>query len=591
MKLRRIISNNWFILRIFAKNAPTYFYMTALSNVLVVGSEVITNSLMAKFMYDALSQRKPLGDIFAVIGAVAALLTVRHFVRAYTEESLREKAKAAVYGKLQGELFAKASTLDLSCYDDPKFYDGFVWAMSSAEEKALAVFQTANRFMAYVLAFCGYGGVMLALDPFVFIPAALFFLMTFALNMRRVKINFAKESELKPEIRKRDYATRVFYLKDFAKELRTTQIGGIILHNFRESVSRIKAIAVKHGKRLALISVIDEVLGEAIILNAGVYAYLGYRLLVTKTITIGSLMSLAFATENLIWRMNQLISFVPEFTEHALYIEKLRGFLDYEAKVVGGRLPVPQRGTLRLDNVSFGYGDTLVLDNINMIINVNEKVAIVGYNGAGKSTLVKLLMRLYDPQSGTITLNGIDIREFDLYQYRRSFAAVFQDFAIFAAELGENVALRRDYDAAAAESALAQSSFDPRKLAGGIRTQLTKEFHDDGHNLSGGESQKVAAARAFYKSCPFAVLDEPSAALDPIAEYNLNQTLAAAAADRTVLFISHRLSTTKVAETIYMLERGRIIEQGSHADLLSSGDKYAHMWQLQAKKYNNFPKK
>ncbi|MBQ6708648.1 MAG: ABC transporter ATP-binding protein, partial [Clostridia bacterium] len=213
-----------------------------------------------------------------------------------------------------------------------------------------------------------------------------------------------------------------------------------------------------------------------------------------------------------------------------------------------------------------------------------EKIALVGYNGAGKTTLTNLLLRLYDVDSGEIIIDGRNIKEETISSHRNRFAAVFQDFKIFSATIGENVALDIDYDKDRVENALNHAGFK-KELPDGVDTVLLREFNDEGMMLSGGEEQKVAIARAFYKQCPYVILDEPSANLDPISEYELNQSMIEAAEDKTVIFISHRLSTTRNADRIFMMEKGRIIESGSHEELMKLNGQYAYMFNLQAEKY------
>ncbi|MBQ7981561.1 MAG: ABC transporter ATP-binding protein, partial [Oscillospiraceae bacterium] len=242
-------------------------------------------------------------------------------------------------------------------------------------------------------------------------------------------------------------------------------------------------------------------------------------------------------------------------------------------------------------NVSFGYNekDGYILNNISMKLDPYSKIAIVGYNGAGKTTLIKLIMRLYDPNEGEILLDGVNIKEYDVEEYRRKIGTVFQDFKIFAATVKENVLL--DFTENGSDEdvrkAIGKSGFAERleTLEQGLSTNLTTEFEEDGVNLSGGEGQKLAVARVFYKDANLIILDEPSSALDPIAEYHLNHSMLTAAENKSVVFISHRLSTTRIADRIYMLEKGRIIEEGSHAELLERKGKYAEMWRVQAGQY------
>ena len=265
----------------------------------------------------------------------------------------------------------------------------------------------------------------------------------------------------------------------------------------------------------------------------------------------------------------------------------------YEPKIETGKGAVPEKELqpLVLKNVSFKYnGESgYALKNVNMTVHPHEKIAIVGYNGAGKTTLIKLLLRLYDTTEGEILLGDKNIREYDTDEYRREFVAVFQDYQIFAATLSENVVMDmlEEKDGEKVQNALEKAGFAERlaALPSGLSTSLTKEFVQDGTDLSGGEKQKVAIARAFYQDSHFAIMDEPSSALDPIAEYKLNQNMSEIAEDKTVIFISHRLSTTVMADRIYMFENGEIIENGSHEELMKKDGKYAEMFKKQAVNY------
>lgn len=589
MKLAKVVKNNKTMLGVVFRFVPLFAWLSVIVTVLIAADNVVCNSLLVNYLYNALAQKVPVREVLWVLSAVGVLLVTRYLLRAILEESIKPKARIILYDKLQTRLYEKAVKMDLSCYDNPDFYNDFVFAVSEAETRAFELFETVMRLASCVLMFGGYVGVMLELDPVVMIPAALYFAVSFAVNSKRVKINYSRTAELKPEERRRDYAARVFYLPEYAKELRMTNIREPVFHGFTQAICKIKAICVRHGKKLALLSVADELLCEAVLLNGGVYAYLVYALSISKSITVGGFMSLAFTVENVIWRMNDIISSVPQFAQHALYIENFIRFLDYEPEIKSGSKPVPVNGNIELRHVTFGYdASNPIIKDVNLTIRQGEKIAIVGFNGAGKTTLVKLLLRLYDISDGEILLGGINIKELDLKEYRKYCGTTFQDFQIFAAKLCENVAMEKvERTDKQIEASLIKSGFTDRlqSLPLGVHTPLTREFDESGVNLSGGEAQKVAISRCFYRDCPFVILDEPSAALDPISEYNLNHALVEMAADKTVLFISHRLSTATIADRIYVLDHGQISESGSHRELLAQGGKYAEMWNAQAGKY------
>lgn len=586
MKGKRILGNNWLMIRCVFTDAPAFAWLSLPVAALVAADNVIGNALLPNFLYDALANRLPLGRILTVLALFAALLGTRYLLRALVEEWLRPRARIALKGKLQARLYRQAAQLDLGCYDNPAFYNDFVFAASQAEDRALEIFDTGTRFVSCLLMLGGYLGVMLALDPVVLLPAGGYLLVSFLLNKRRARLNYERDAALKPDERRRDYAARVFYLPEYAKELRTTRIGEPLLAGFRGAMARIRGIYARYGRKLAGLSLADELVCESLLLNGGVYAYLAYGLLIAHSITVGNLMSLAFSVENTIWRVNDIISCIPKFAEHALYAENFRQFLAYEPRIRSGRAPLPQDRTLELRDLSFGYDDRPILCNLNMQIRPGERVAVVGANGAGKSTLVKLLLRLYDPTAGAVLLGGRDVRELDLGAYRSLFGTAFQDFQLYAATLGENVAMDTlQGRETALRAALQRAGLPLEALPRGLDTPLTREFAAEGFEPSGGEAQKLAVARVWFRDASLAILDEPSAALDPISEHQLTEAMLALPRSRSLVFISHRLAACTVADKIYVLDQGRIAEQGSHRELLAQNGLYARMWQAQASRY------
>ena len=273
-----------------------------------------------------------------------------------------------------------------------------------------------------------------------------------------------------------------------------------------------------------------------------------------------------------------------------MYIEKLRTFLETENELPDeGTAALPAGAAYELNDVHFAYPacEEDTLKGVTMRIPHGTKAALVGYNGAGKSTLVKLFMRLYDPTAGEVRYGDKKLSDYPLEAYREQVAVLFQDYQIIAATVAENVTMGEELDEERLMDVLHKVGFEKRlaRMPLGIHTPLTKEFEEDGVNLSGGEAQKLAIARVLYSRADLLILDEPSAALDPLSEYRLNETIRELADDKTILFISHRLSTTRMADVIFMLEDGRVIESGSHDELMAQNGKYAEMFRLQAEKY------
>ena len=269
-------------------------------------------------------------------------------------------------------------------------------------------------------------------------------------------------------------------------------------------------------------------------------------------------------------------------------------FLDIPNQMYQGSLTTEKRSDRQYEvefrDVSFQYPGSSVwaLRHVNMKFKVGERMAVVGENGSGKTTFIKLLCRLYDPQEGAILLNGIDIRKYNYRDYMNLFSVVFQDFQLLAQPLGANVAGAQIYDRPKVQQALVDAGFGDRlaKMSQGLDTMLYKEFAADGVDVSGGEAQKIAIARALYKNAPFIILDEPTAALDPIAEAEIYAKFNDIAGDKTAVYISHRLSSCKFCDEITVFDHGQVIQQGTHDALLADeGGKYYALWMAQAQYY------
>jgi ATP-binding cassette subfamily B protein len=269
-------------------------------------------------------------------------------------------------------------------------------------------------------------------------------------------------------------------------------------------------------------------------------------------------------------------------------------FFEIENKMYQGTISVEKRDDneyeIEFKNVSFKYpgSEAYALKNLNLKFNIGQRMAVVGQNGSGKTTMSKLLCRLHDPTEGIITLNGIDIKKYDYAEYMNIFSVVFQDFKLFSFTLGQNVAASVGYDGDRVSQVLSKSGFGERLdgMAKGLETPLYRDFEEDGVEISGGEAQKIALARALYKNAPFIVLDEPTAALDPIAEFEVYSKFDEIVGDKTAIYISHRLSSCRFCDDIAVFDDGELVQRGSHDVLLAdAGGKYHELWNAQAQYY------
>ena len=310
--------------------------------------------------------------------------------------------------------------------------------------------------------------------------------------------------------------------------------------------------------------------------------------------SVGSVTQYIGAVISLSRGLADLFSAVGKLRNNAFYLRTVFQLLDLPNEMYQGSLTVEKRSDrsyeIEFRDVSFRYPGARdwALSHVSIRFRVGSRLAVVGENGSGKTTFIKLLCRLYDPTEGQILLNGIDIRKYNYREYMSVFSVVFQDFQLLAFPLGQNVGAAMEYDPEKAESALTDAGFGQKlsSLPGGLDTCLYKDFDASGVEGSGGEAQKIAIARALYKNSPFLILDEPTAALDPIAEAEIYTRLNDIVGDKTAIFISHRLSSCRFCDEILVFGSGRVLQQGSHGDLVAvEGGKYHELWEAQAQYY------
>ena len=332
--------------------------------------------------------------------------------------------------------------------------------------------------------------------------------------------------------------------------------------------------------------------GMTLISTAVVYGVLIYSFL-GGGISIGDFtLYIGFAT-TFTSAMTGLLNSIGGYKQCSLQVDNFRSYMDLEPDDESDCIPVPEsdKYIFEFKNVSFKYSgqENYALKNLNLTLEPGKRLAVVGLNGAGKTTFIKLLLRLYDVTEGEILLNGTDIRRFKRNEYYRLFSPVFQNVEIFAFPMNENVSMGRpeDTDKKRAEECLVKAGMVEKlaSLEKGADTELLKVIYDDGVDLSGGEKQKLALARALYKDAPVIVLDEPTAALDALAEYNLYKSFDEIIGDKSAVYISHRLSSTRFCDSIAMFKAGEMVEYGTHDELLAKKGAYAEMFEIQAQYY------
>ena len=533
-------------------------------------------------------------ELVVLVVIIASSHIALHFVSAHSAYyRLRKTPK--VYRYIYEKIIDKATDIDLVRYEQPDFYDKFSKTLDECLRKSIDG-MLCLTYAAGAIAGIITTGIMISnVDPvlmiFIVAPVTGSFVFGFLINKYNLRL---RDEETKYK-RVTEYIKRVFFEKKYASEIRLYNIKNLFYQkqeeNFREGYEINKKYRTKIGFCSAMSMAVFSLL-------SGIcsYSYVAYRVKVTGVESVGAYVAIVTTIGFVAWNLKRMVEQFVEAGNCCVYMQNLKDFLEYDSGKtgIGTIIAEEELGDIHFDNVCFRYegSEHNVINNLSLSVKKGEKIALVGENGAGKTTLIKLLMGLYPVTEGQITVGGVNVNEFESQSYHEHIGTVFQDLQIFSLPLAENVLMKtpeNDEERKLAQDSLIKAQFGDKlaTLERGIDTMVSKEFDDDGFVCSGGQAQKIAIARVFAKNPDLVILDEPSSALDPIAEFNMYDNMMKASENKTVFFISHRLSSARIADKIYFLENGSIVESGTHDELMSKEGKYYEMFNSQAQNYRD----
>ena len=591
MIVKRTIQNNLYMLRFMWKYCKSNVIVRLLST-LTAPVQPFIFIITMKLAIDGISEKRDLQYLLTLIITAFLVGAVSAIFNSWVNNSSSVKAQQKVSKGIQEELLKKSLQLDLACYDDAEYYDKYVRAMQEAENRAIEVLNSLVEILSSIIALLMIVSLIIMLNPIVIFICIAILAINIFLNTKRNQIVFKRDIELPRPQREAAYAKKMFYEYEYAQELRLGKLGQLMNKKFICAMDRILIIVKKYCRKFVFFDSAFSIVGYS--LMSSVMAFASWQ--ITKgNLHIGDFAALLNGSQQLLEKLFALFGQFPRITQNSMYIENLRKVLDYSPVIASNNESIEigkLQNNIKIDKLSFTYPGKSkpVLKNINIEIRHGSKTAIVGYNGVGKSTLVKLLLRFYDPDNGSIKMNNIDYKEINVDSLRDKFGVLFQNYKCYALTVAENVLLDNYMDDIIEEKVILSLKYSGiyEKIAGlekGINTNLSREFDSDGVLLSGGEEQKIAISRAFVEDKDILILDEPSSALDPLAEYDINQKIVSLANNKTVIFISHRLSTVRMADMIYLMDNGEIIESGTHNELMKQRGKYCEMFTKQAEKY------
>jgi ATP-binding cassette subfamily B protein len=566
--------------------------------VLLQGLLPLAGLYLMKLVVDTVAESLVASDKGAAFGSLALLIGLLGAV-ALLESVLASLARLlsmtqaqVVTDRMYDILHAKSLEVDLEYYESPQYHDTLHRAQREAPFRPTHLLSGLTQLvqnsislvaMAGLLLWLHWGVVMVLLA--VAIPGAL-------VRMRYAGRMHAWERKQTPTERLAWYFNWILTRDTHAKEVRLFNLGPLFMNRFREVRSQLRRERIKITNKRTIAELFA--LAGATVTVFGLFAFLAYRS-VQGLITLGDLVMYYQAIQRGQGFLREVLNGLAGLYEDNLFLANLYEFLDLKPRLAEPSHPTPvpklAKTGIEFNHVSFQYPSESrkVLDDVTLTVRPGEHIALVGENGAGKTTLIKLLCRLYDPSEGRITIEGLDLRQCRITELRREISVIFQDYARYHLTARENIWLGNidlppDQEAIAAAARQAGVDEVIEGLTNGYETVLGKWF-EGGEELSVGQWQKLALARAFLRNAQIIVLDEPTSAMDAKAEYEVFKKFHELASDRTAILISHRLSTVRMADCIYVMEEGRIVERGTHDELVARGGRYAHLFERQAQYY------
>lgn len=507
-------------------------------------------------------------------------LVVTNYYKNYIERNFKVYISKLFYKKLD--------SIDYDFHESPKFLNDYTRALEHGPDR---IYESANgiiNVIKIVFQSISIFSIIFSMHYIAVVYAIGIGIIYALIRFRVGKLDFISLSKQRLFIRQRGYVNRTFFIKDSMADLKTSSIEGILLENNAKANESILGVIDTIGLRKTILTYIGDILITSIYpITLAVLAYV-----TIDDISFSDFSALTVAATTLSTLVSQLVISIGDLQNSQVECKIPYEVLAMTSSIEGIEYePLDTEfESLELKDVCFSYADKPILKNINLKINKGEKIAIVGSNGAGKTTLVKLLLRLYDTDSGSILINGKDYKGLNAKSIRKQVGAVFQNVEVYAGSIAENIIFRKpetDEDYQILYQALKFSGLDKIvcDLKDGIYTLVTKEFDKEGVVLSGGQKQRLAIARGVAQNYNLFILDEPSSALDPLSEAVIYQNMLEMGKDKTLIFISHRLTTTVNADKIFLFENGEIIEAGTHEELMAKNGVYKKMFNSQASKY------
>ena len=591
LKNKNTFSHSFKLFKYGIRYGQEFFIWKFLWIVLKTIKTILVDIMLLKFFLDAIVSGKSFYETIAYIIICVIVCFLEMYIDDWIMIYVYPITKNKVHASIHKMIFEKICCVDLEKFDDSKFYNDYIWILEKSSDQIMSCYENYMKLISSILNIVSIFTLLFTTGPAVLIFAIIPMIFVAFFGKKINKIDFECDKELNSITRRKNYSRRIFYLKQFAQDIRSTRIKNVMKKNFSDSSNDEINIQKKYSiKKLILTLIKDGSYGFAQML--GLYIYIAYKAIIEKTYSIGTCAAVVNAVDRLTGYFYQFSFVLLSIQKNSIYAKSFFEFFNNTNIIENAGVGIVTAESLKkleFKNVSFKYADSknFTLKDINLTINKGDKIAIVGLNGAGKTTLVKLALRFYDPQKGTILYNDNRVSEYNIHDFRSHFSTIFQDFQLYATTLAENIIMNtceNDIQLEKVHECLKKVNLNIEHNK--LNCNITKEFDDDGLEFSGGQKQKIAIARAIYQNADLIIMDEASSALDPIAESEINELIINSMSNKTLMIITHRLTTVKHVDKIIFMENGEILESGSHSELMQLGGKYYELYKTQAKQYD-----
>lgn len=574
----------WYLL---IKNDRKLFVVLVF-NIIFSTFSVFPPLILSKVIIDELVRKTELKKFILSVAILLIISLISNLLINFFDKKTENKGQNLML-KLKDDFNFKTMELDYYKLSEPKILE-----MREAAKKAIDgssfidLIRNIKSIFTNLLTLTGLVFIIARLDIWVMIITLIVVILNAIVNSSMKKVQYKFIMESLPFQRQFEYFQNICSDFNYGKEIRINKAKNILKSKVHKFNSESNEFAIKIMdllyKGLYFSSVTD------FIQNIVLYIVLGYKVLVSGVLSIGGFSMYIESISKFKICLLQIIEKLLDIQISSLYVEHYIEYMNLENEKFGSYIPNKNDDyKIEFRGISFKYpsSDVYILKDINLTIRNKEKLALVGMNGAGKTTFIKLLLRLYIPTEGEILINDININEYSSEEYSDIFSVVFQDFKLFAFTMKENLVFSQEFDEEKAINIINTVGLNKKidSLEKGLDSYIYRIFDEDGLELSGGEAQKLAMARAIYRQAPICILDEPTSALDPISEYKIFRIFDKLVENKTAIYISHRLSSTRFCDNIIVLKNGSIVEYGTHENLLKQSGIYADMYKKQAEYY------